>query len=78
MADIVMKCETGNIKLSPVLFRLSARDYFKSYLDFEKPAKFSPVPFFLCCRAIELALRNYLKTPVGTDDDTTTGHMPVE
>ena len=29
MADYILKAETGHIGLSPVLFRLSARDYFK-------------------------------------------------
>ncbi len=57
MGDITIKPESGHINLSPVVFRLSACDYFKCYLDFQKPGKFSPVPFFLCCRAIELALK---------------------
>ena len=56
MADYTLEAETGHIRLSPVLFRLSARDYFKCYLGFP-PGKFSVVPFFLCCRAIELALK---------------------
>ena len=56
MADYILKAETGHIGLSPVLFRLSARDYFKCYLGFP-PGEFSVVPFFLCCRAIELALK---------------------
>jgi hypothetical protein len=57
MTDHVIHVETANINLSPVMFRLNSHDYFKAYLDFEKPGSFSPVPFFLCCRAIELALK---------------------
>jgi hypothetical protein len=57
MGNITILVPTGHINLSPVLFQLSARDYFKCYLAFEKSEKFSAVPFFLCCRAIELALK---------------------
>ncbi len=56
MADYTLEAETGKIKLSPDLFRHSACDYFQCYLCFP-PGKFSAVPFFLCCRAIELALK---------------------
>jgi len=57
VADHTIKIESGHINLSPVLFRLSACDYLKCYRDFQKPGTFSAVPFFLCCRAIELALK---------------------
>ena len=57
MASYVITPKTGEFNLSPVLFRAGARDYFKSFLDFGQPGKFSPVPFFLCCRAIELGLK---------------------
>jgi len=57
MPNVTIKVGTAHVNLSPVGFRLWARDYFKCYLDFQKPGKFSPVPFFLCCRAIELALK---------------------
>jgi hypothetical protein len=46
-----------HFNISPEAFRILARDYFKCYLDFQAPRRFSPVPFFLCCRAIELALK---------------------
>lgn len=57
MTNYTIQCETGHINLSPVAFHKSARGYFKCYLDFQKPGNFSSVPFFLCCRAIELALK---------------------
>jgi hypothetical protein len=56
MTDHVLKAETGHINFSPAGFRLAARDFFDCYFEF-KPAHFSVVPFFLCCRAIELALK---------------------
>lgn len=63
MSNYNLKVETGYINVSPVGFRLAAQDYFKCYLDFEKPRRFSVVPYFLCCRAIELALKAiHLKT----------------
>jgi hypothetical protein len=58
MGNVTMKAETGHIKLSPTLFQRGARDYFRAFLNFQRDAgKFSTVPFFLCCRAIELALK---------------------
>ena len=57
MPDRSISLESGHIHLSPVASRIAAQDYFKCYLDFKKPRRFSPVPFFLCCRAIELALK---------------------
>lgn len=58
MTDYTLTPGTGHYNLSPVLFGLTAQDYFKCYLAFEKPTThFSAVPFFLCCRAIELALK---------------------
>ena len=46
------------INISPYGFQLAARDFFKCFLDFEKPDRPSVVPYFLCCRAIELALKS--------------------
>ena len=54
MVDYTLEAETGQIKLSPDLFRPLALDYFECYRRCP-PGKFSAVPFFLCCRAIELA-----------------------
>ena len=57
MTNYTLKAETGHVNISPTGFQLAARDYFKCYLDFEKPGRFSIVPYFLCCRAIELSLK---------------------
>ena len=57
MTNHNFKPPTGHVNLSPVMFKMHSHDYFKAYLDFEKPGRFSPVPYFLCCRAIELALK---------------------
>jgi hypothetical protein len=57
MGNVTIQLDCIHINLSPYVFRLSAQEYFKCYLDYIKPGKFSAVPFFLCCRAIELALK---------------------
>jgi len=57
MVDYILEAECGHINVWPMGFWLAARDFFKCYLDFQKPGPFSVVPFFLCCRAIELALK---------------------
>jgi hypothetical protein len=44
------------INFSPVGFKLAARD-FRRCADTFKPPKFSIVPYFLYCRAIELGLK---------------------
>lgn len=56
--SVILKPGGGtHLNISPEAFRILACDYFKAYLDFQPPRPFSPVPFFLCCRAIELALK---------------------
>jgi len=46
-----------DINLSPVGFRIWAGHYLKCKRDFQSPDPFSPVPYFLLCRAIELELK---------------------
>jgi hypothetical protein len=54
--DIIDKIETAQFNFSPVGFRIVAEDLLL-YHDSFKPKEFSLVPFFLCCRAIELGLK---------------------
>ena len=51
-----LEAGTGHINFSPVGFRLAAKDFLACYEDY-KPDRFSVVPYFLCCRAIELGLK---------------------
>jgi len=44
--------------LSPDAFHLWATHYYKCRQDFQCPDRFSPVPYFLLCRAIELELKS--------------------
>lgn len=43
--------------LSPDGFHRWAEHFYKAKCDFESPHRISPVPYFLCCRAIELELK---------------------
>ena len=54
--NYTIKIETGHINLSPLAFRRTAEDFLDCYKSFH-PTKFSLVPYFLCARAIELALK---------------------
>ncbi|HEY8225466.1 MAG TPA: hypothetical protein VIG25_09330 [Pyrinomonadaceae bacterium] len=54
--NYTIKLETGHINFSPVGFRRAAEDFLLCQESF-RPPKFSVVPYFLCCRAIELALK---------------------
>lgn len=56
MPDYVVKAETGHQNISGVAFRMSARDCLSCFEAYDPP-EFSPVKYFLLCRAIELALK---------------------
>lgn len=56
MPDYVVKAETGHLNFSGVAFRMSARDCLSCFEAYDPP-EFSPVKYFLLCRAIELALK---------------------
>lgn len=44
--------------LSPDAFHRWATHYYKCKQDFQPPHSFSPVPYFLLCRAIELEIKS--------------------
>jgi len=53
-----IRAESLNANLSPDAFHLYAIHYYKCKLDFNCPDSFSPVPYFLLCRAIELEIKS--------------------
>jgi hypothetical protein len=55
--DHRLTAEPGFINFSAFAFRRWAAHYYKCRHDFECPHKFSPLPYFLLCRAIELELK---------------------
>jgi hypothetical protein len=56
--NVTISVATGHINLSPVAFHLWATHYYKCCHDFQCLDRFSPVPYFLLCRAIELELKS--------------------
>ncbi|MBC7945588.1 MAG: hypothetical protein H7X91_10090 [Burkholderiales bacterium] len=56
-AHYVLKAETGYYNSSPDAFRLWAKHYYQCRLSFQYSDPFSPVPYFLLCRAIELQFK---------------------
>ena len=54
-----LKAEPGHYNFSRYWFHKAAEHFYKAKCDFESPGDlFSPVPFFLCCRAIELEIKS--------------------
>ncbi len=46
------------MNVSPYGFHMWARHYYKCKQDFISPDQFSPIPYFLLCRAIELEIKS--------------------
>lgn len=57
MGNVTITVPTGEVKISPHLSQITARNFLAALPDASSQGKFSPVPFFLCCRAIELSLK---------------------
>ena len=57
MGNITIKPEGIFVNLSPDAFHRWAEHFYKVKCDFQAQHKFSPVPYFLCCRALELELK---------------------
>jgi hypothetical protein len=57
MSSHVIQVGSVHINLSPDLFRRYAVQYLDCHRAFKPVAGYSPVPYFLLCRAIEFALK---------------------
>lgn len=74
MADYVLLAGSATINLSPVGFRKAAEDFLSCYDSF-KPSRFSIVPYFLCCKTIELSFKAlHLETLRQKDVKVKLGH----
>jgi hypothetical protein len=63
MPDHVIHASGFNVNLSSDLFRRHARQYLECHRAYKPVAGYSPVSYFLLCRAIELALKaHHLQT----------------
>ena len=57
VTNLVLTAEPGHFNLSPHLFHLYACQYLHCENTFQSEASYSPVPYFLLCRAIELEFK---------------------
>jgi hypothetical protein len=56
--DVTVRMRALEVNLSPDAFHIYAGHYYKCKQDFKCPdGAFSPVPYFLLCRAIELQIK---------------------
>lgn len=71
----VIRLDPVYANISPDAFKRYASHYLKCRNDFQSPDKFSPVPYFLLCRAIELALKaRHLEHKTQKEVKKTFGH----
>jgi hypothetical protein len=74
-----IELETGRIRLSPHGFRQWAKEFYQSRKALQ-PNGFSPVPYFLLCRAIELwfkAVHLEANETLRPDDFKRQGNMKI-
>ena len=57
--DHEMTPTTATLNVSPCGFRRSAKEYYECCRSFKRTSDFSPVPYFLLCRAIELQFKAF-------------------
>ncbi len=75
MNESRIQMEGINLNLSPDAFHRWATHYYKCKQDFRSPHKFSPVPYFLLCRAIELEIKSkHLQAKRQTEVKVEFGH----
>jgi len=58
MTHYILNASAGYVNLSPDAFHIWAKHYYKCKQDFQTPGHFSPVPYFLLCRAVELEIKS--------------------
>lgn len=72
---VTIKAESVHINVSPTMFHLYAMHYYRCRKGFQLREPFSPVPYFLVCRAIELELKaRHLKSKSRTEVKKEYGH----
>ena len=58
--NVVIKAEPGHLYISPFGFFYYGKEFFNAAKGFKQSAHYSPVPYFLYCRSIELVLKAFL------------------
>lgn len=67
----IIKPQTVHVNLSSYGFAMHAKEFYRAHLAYARAdgkPKFSPIAFFLCCRAIELALKAKHLESMGKED----------
>jgi len=60
MGNVVINAEPFEINISPLGFHQYSNEFLKAGQGFKDGGKFSPVPYYLYCRSIELSLKSFL------------------
>jgi hypothetical protein len=72
---VTVKTKTGHVNVSPTMFHLYAKQYYRCKQTFQAQEPFSPVPYFLLCRAIELEIKaKHLETKSRSEVKKEYGH----
>ncbi len=59
-ADTTIVVGTGHVHLTPIIYHSYAEQYLAACRTAEAAPGFSPVPYYLCCRSLELSVKAYL------------------
>ena len=59
MTNYILKTETGHLYITPTGFLIYAENYYSASMNWKSDGKYSPVPYFLLCRSIELGLKAF-------------------
>jgi hypothetical protein len=57
---VVIQVNTTHLFITPLGFHTYATDFLTAVRELKAPPHFSPVPYYLLCRSIELSLKCYL------------------
>jgi len=60
MGNVVIKVEPFVVNISPLGFHRYSNEFLKAGQEFKGEDIFSPVPYYLYCRSIELSLKSFL------------------
>ena len=58
--SLVIQVNPVHIFITPLGFHTYATDFLTAARDLKPSDHFSPVPYYLCCRSIELSLKSFL------------------
>ena len=60
MTNYVLKCEGGQINISPMGFLVYAVDFLNAHKSYNSEKPFSPASYYLVCKSLELSLKAFL------------------